>query len=644
MNITRYPKNPIFSPNSKNSWESYAAFNGSLIKSRDKYRMLYRAMSNKQFVNGAELELSVIGQAESSDGINFEKRRMFINPSEEWDRFGCEDPRVTYLDGEYFIFYTALSTYPFSANGIKVGLALSNDLEGIKEKHIITPFNAKAMTLFPEKINGKYAVILTANTDNPPSKIAIAYFDKKEDMWSQDYWNKWYKSLDKNTIPLSWCSLDQVEVGATPIKTPYGWLLVYCYLKNYFTNQRQVQIRCAMLDASDPRKVIGEVKKPLLFPETDYETKGNVPDTIFTNGAILEKENLSIYYSACDTSIALAEIPIKEIYANTQINDVVPVVFEKFEENPILKPISEHDWESRAVFNPAAINLSGKIYLIYRAMSQDNTSRWGLAVSTDGVKIDERLTDPIYSPREDFESKKVPGGNSGCEDPRITQIGDRLYVCYCAYDGRDVTRVALTSIATSDFINRNWNWEKPILITAPGIYDKDACVFPELFDGKYLFLHRITPGISVDYTDTLAFSENNWLKTQSYIIPHPGSWDDEKIGIGPTPIKTPYGWLLIYHGISTKDHGYRAGAMLMDSRQPQIITARTEYPVLEPTEDYEKADGRGIVFPCGSVEMGKFLYVYYGAADGVIGVAKINTKNLLDYLRGQVNKKYLSTR
>jgi predicted GH43/DUF377 family glycosyl hydrolase len=636
MNITRYPKNPILLPLNKNPWESYAAFNGSVIKTNDKYRMLYRAMSSKQFVSGAELELSVIATAESADGIDFDNRKLLITPSEDWDTFGCEDPRVTMLDNEYFIFYTALSTFPFSAPGIKVGLAISDDLSTVKEKHLITPFNAKAMTLFPEKINGKYAVLFTANTDLPPSKIAVAYFDKKEDLWSEKFWNKWYKSLDEQTLPLTWSSLDQVEVGATPIKTEYGWLLIYCYIENYFTDQRQVQIKGVLLDLKDPKKIVGEIKKPLLVPETDYEIKGNVPNTIFANGAIIEKESLSIYYSACDTSVCLAEVPVKELFSSMQINNVAPVKFEKFKENPILKAIPEHSWESKAVFNPAAISLEGKIYIIYRAQSGDDISRFGLAVSTDGVSIEERLPDPIYSPREDFESR-------GCEDPRITQIGDKLYICYTAYAGGDLTRVALTSISVENFLKRNWDWEKPILITAPGIYDKDACIFPETFGGKYLFLHRITPGISVDYSKTLTFGESNWLRTQSYIIPKPHSWDDEKIGIGPTPVKTTYGWLLIYHGISKKDHFYRAGAMLMDLKEPQIIIARTEYPILEPTEDYEKIDGRGIVFPCGMVELEKYLYTYYGGGDGNICVAKINTQELLTYLKDQVNKKYLVT-
>jgi hypothetical protein len=64
--------------------------------------------------------------------------------------------------------------------------------------------------------------------------------------------------------------------------------------------------------------------------------------------------------------------------------------------------------------------------------------------------------------------KLVPGGNSGCEDPRMTKMGDRIYMCYTAYNGKDNPRVAFTSIAAKDFLARKWNWAKPVLISPPG--------------------------------------------------------------------------------------------------------------------------------------------------------------------------------
>jgi beta-1,2-mannobiose phosphorylase / 1,2-beta-oligomannan phosphorylase len=642
INLTRYPANPIFKPDDKNSWESYSAFNGNIIKVDDKYKMVYRATSQKQFIAGAELRLSVIGLAESSDGIGFAKRRLFVEPEEEWEKFGLEDPRITYMEGRYYIFYTALSSWPPNAPNIRVGLAISKNLDTIEEKHLVTPFNAKGMSLFPEKINGKYAVVLTSDSDYPPSTISIAYLTKLEDLWSEAYWHDWHDSVNEHAIPLVWSESNRVDVGTPPIKTPYGWLLVYCSIKNHQTDARQFEIRAVLLDLTDPQKVIGIVKHPLLVPEEKYEEEGTVPNTIFPTSAIIEDDTFSLYYSASDTTICLATIPIKDLYANIQTNNVLPVKFEKFKENPILTPREGVDWEKNGVFNPTAIKLEDKVYILYRAQSADNTSRFGLAISHDGVKIDERLGEPVYSPREDFESKKVPNGNSGCEDPRITLMDDRIFVCYTAFSGQGNTRVALTSITISDFIARNWNWEKPVLVSAPEVYDKDACLLPEKVEGKYLIMHRIMPGISIDASDTLVFGETNWIKTQSYIVPRPHTWDDEKIGIGPTPIKTPAGWLLIYHGISKKDQFYRVGAMLLDIKNPQIVKARTDYPILEPLEDYEKVNGRGIAFPCGAIEMGEYLYIYYGGGDGVSAVAKVNKEELINFLVNQSNKRYLA--
>ena len=155
MLIERSEENPILKPKSVHSWEAMAVFNGCPVKKGKSTYLVYRALSMNHYSAVAKLELAVsnIGVAESKDGIHFHDRQCLIYPQKMWERFGCEDPRVTNLNGKYYIFYTALSTYPFSADGIKVGLAISKDLKTVDEKHLVTPFNAKGMALFPEKIN-----------------------------------------------------------------------------------------------------------------------------------------------------------------------------------------------------------------------------------------------------------------------------------------------------------------------------------------------------------------------------------------------------------------------------------------------------------------------------------------------------------
>jgi predicted GH43/DUF377 family glycosyl hydrolase len=204
MLIKRYEDNPVLKPKSNHLWESRAVFNGCPIRSKDGISLLYRALSLPYYsvLAGTTLAVSSIGIARSEDGLHFSKRRRFIAPEYSWERFGCEDPRVTKLNGKYYIFYTALSSWPPSSDGIKVGLAISPDLRRIKEKHLVTPFNAKAMALFRQRINGKIYAILTLHTDRPPARICLASFDQEEDIWSEKYWSSWYRSFEEYTLPL----------------------------------------------------------------------------------------------------------------------------------------------------------------------------------------------------------------------------------------------------------------------------------------------------------------------------------------------------------------------------------------------------------------------------------------------------------
>jgi predicted GH43/DUF377 family glycosyl hydrolase len=311
------------------------------------------------------------------------------------------------------------------------------------------------------------------------------------------------------------------------------------------------------------------------------------------------------------------------------------VKLKRFEENPIIQPIPQHAWESKATFNPAAIYEDGKVHIVYRAMGEDSTSVLGYASSKDGLHIDERLPEPIYVPRENFEKKLQPG-NSGCEDPRITKIEDRFYMCYTAFDGKNPTRVALTSIKVKDFLNKRWNWEKPVLISPPGINDKNACIFSEKIDEKYVIFHRFEPSIWIDFIDDLYNLGKNekWIKGNECFGPRQDKWDSRKIGIAAPPIKTDDGLLLIYHAINETDNKYRLGAMLLNSKNPTQAIARSNYPILEPEEWYENEGLRpGTVFACGAVVIEEELFVYYGAADKYVGVATINLNKLLEELK-----------
>jgi predicted GH43/DUF377 family glycosyl hydrolase len=638
MLIKRYEDNPILKPKSNHLWESRAVFNGCPSRNKDGISLLYRALSLPYYsvLAGTTLPVSSIGIARSDDGLHFTNRRRFIAPEFSWERFGCEDPRVTRFNRRYYIFYTALSTWPPSADGIRVGVAVSKDLRKIKERHLVTPFNAKAMALFPQRINGKIHAILTVHTDKPPAKICMATFNQPEEMWSEQYWSAWYRNHEEYALPLQRDPEDHIEIGAPPIKTKDGWLLVYSYIINYFstTQERLFGVEAALLDADNPFMVLSRTESPLFIPEEYYETIGLVPNVVFPSGALIKGNRLHIYYGAADTTCCTASVRLPALLG-VMLNKVPILKLKRASENPILTAIKDHAWESRAVFNPAAVSLDGKVHILYRAMSEDNTSTFGYATSTDGVHIDYREPEPVYTPREGFEQKLTPGGNSGCEDPRLTIIGDKIYMFYTAYDGRNPPRVATAFISTDDFLNRRWKWSKPILVTPPQYDNKDAFVFPEELNGQHICVHRLGNDIDYDFCTNLdrRTTGDFWLNEHHWIAPRKGWWDSEKVGAAAPPVKTNEGWIMLYHGVS-EDKVYRVGALLLDLKNPVKVISRTYFPIFEPEAPYEK-EGQipNVVFPCGNVIIDDTLYVYYGGGDSVVGVATVGIRDLLMILK-----------
>ncbi len=638
MLFTRLDENPILKPKRNHLWEAQAVFNGCPVRRGQNIYLLYRALSFPYYSAIAEttLPVSSIGKAQSKDGIHFAGRRRFIFPEYSWERFGCEDPRVTKLNNKYYIFYTALSKWPPTTSGIKVGVAISKDLVKIKEKHLVTPFNAKAMALFSQKINGKIYAILTVDTDQPPAKICLASFDNEEEIWSNNYWLSWYENRDSYTLPLIRRPEDHLEVGTPPIKTKDGWLLLYSYIQNYLSKskERLFGIEAVLLDLNDPSKILGRTEMPILSPEEYYERIGLVPNIVFPSGALMKTSRLYVYYGAADTTCCVASTRTSMLLGI--LRERVPILdLQRVEENPVIKPIKEHPWESKATFNPGAIYLKNKVHIIYRAMSEDNTSTFGYATSTDGTHIDYRATEPIYTPRDHFEQKLVPGGNSGCEDPRLTRIGNKIFMLYTAYNGKNPPRVAVTEIYVRDFLKQEWKWSRPILISPPQFDNKDAFVFPELVNDKYIFVHRLGTCIDYDFSKNISdiLHGNAWLDEHSWIEPRKGWWDSEKVGAAAPPFRTREGWIMLYHGVS-EDKIYRVGAVLLDSKNPVKILSRTIYPIFEPETPYEK-EGQvsNVVFPCGNVVMRGKLYVYYGGGDSVTGIATVQVKDLMKILR-----------
>ena len=213
--LTRSEHNPILSPTKDHPWEAAAAFNGCPVMKGKDMHLVYRAMSEPQLLKEPHIRMSVIACAkEMKEKRHFEDRKVLVKPDMPFDAFGCEDPRVTKLDGKYYIFYTGLGGYPFNESNIRTAVAISKDLETVTEKHQIAPFNSKGIAIFPEKINGKIGMLITVNPDHPPDDICYAEFEKEEDMWSPDYWHEWMKNLDAHKIHIRRLRDDHLELGA----------------------------------------------------------------------------------------------------------------------------------------------------------------------------------------------------------------------------------------------------------------------------------------------------------------------------------------------------------------------------------------------------------------------------------------------
>lgn len=307
----------------------------------------------------------------------------------------------------------------------------------------------------------------------------------------------------------------------------------------------------------------------------------------------------------------------------------------RFPGNPILSPTSNW-WEIQATFNPAAAIFNNQIVLLYRAIGGDNISRFGVALSNDGQKF-QRFDSAILE--GDLEN---PYERLGIEDPRITKIEDTYYIVYTAvsvYEAESKSndlppsrlrpapwRTRLSLISTKDFKN----FERKGVLLDRGT--KDGVLFPEKINEKFVLMHRIYPNVYLSYSDDMV----KWEAEKTVLSPRENFWDSERVGNGGVPIKTPYGWLIFYHGVDN-DHTYRLGVVCLDLNNPEKVVYRGKQSIFEPETDYEKVGlTPNVVFTCATLEIGDNFFVYYGAADKYVGLAKINKEELLSEIKSGI--------
>jgi predicted GH43/DUF377 family glycosyl hydrolase len=287
----------------------------------------------------------------------------------------------------------------------------------------------------------------------------------------------------------------------------------------------------------------------------------------------------------------------------------------RFKNNPILKPIKQHPWESRYVFNPAMIRLDGRIHIFYRAMGDDMVSRLGYASLADNHHIDERLPHPVFEPATYYERR-------GCEDPRLTFLEGRCIMTYTAYG--EIYQIGVTSISVENVLKKKWEWGERYY-PFPNVRNKNAVIFPRRVDGRYTMIHRLDPDIYITYSNDL----RTWGENRLVMKPRSGAWDCVKIGAAGPPVELDAGWLLIYHGVD-ENRIYRLGAVVLDRENPEKVVYRSKMPILEPEEDYERfGQVPNVVFSCGSVLIGSKLLISYGGADTVIGCTTLDLNEII---------------
>lgn len=302
-----------------------------------------------------------------------------------------------------------------------------------------------------------------------------------------------------------------------------------------------------------------------------------------------------------------------------------PELLRRHPANPIL---SSNDWpyQVNAVFNPAAALVNGETVLLVRVEDRRGISHLSVARSADGVTGWTVDAEPLLKPAEGVVSEQW-----GFEDARVVWVSELArFVITCTAYGPAGPAVYLAT--TEDFKSV----ERHGIIMHPD--DKNAALLPERINGSWVLLHRPKTEFGGARGEILLSRSpdlHNWSAPERVLQPRDGAWwDSLRIGIGPPPVRTAHGWLLLYHGIKETVAGeiYRVGLALLDLEEPTRVLKRLPNWVLSPEQPYERiGDVPNVVFPCGLVHdpASGEIKLYYGAADSTICLATARVDDLI---------------
>ncbi len=315
-------------------FENKSVFNPACIQVDDITHMFYRAINNN--------DVSSIGYCQLKDNKIIKRlERPVLFPEYDYEKNGTEDPRITFLEGIYHLFYTA-----YDGKNALIAYATSKDLVHFTKQGLISPkisydeaedifcgskikekytmfetfykekwgkdilLFEKDASLFPQKINNKFALFHRVLPG-----IQIIYFDNFSEL-TEDYWRNYLKNLGDFIVldPFFWFENRNIGGGCPPIETNDGWLIIYHAVEDTPLG-KIYHAAAALLDLKNPLKVLGRLKEPLFSPKASWERTGTVNNVVFPTGAVVRDGRLYIYYGAADKLIAAKSVDLTELLA-----------------------------------------------------------------------------------------------------------------------------------------------------------------------------------------------------------------------------------------------------------------------------------------------------------------------------------------
>jgi len=313
-------------------FENKGVLNPACIQVDDITHMFYRAVNHNN--------ISSIGYCQLKDNKVVKRlKEPVLFPEYDYEKKGVEDPRITLLEGTYYLFYTA-----YDGKNALISYATSRDLVHFAKQGLVSPkisydeaedifrgsgirkrytmfemfykkrggkdilLFEKDATLFPQKFGSKFALLHRILPG-----IQIIYFDNFSDL-TLDRWRDYFKNLGDFIVldPLFWFENRYIGGGCPPIETKDGWLIIYHAVEGTHLG-KIYHASAALLDLKNPLKVLGRLKKPLFSPSSSWERNGSVRDVVFPTSALIKNDRLYIYYGAADKLIAVKSVDLAEL-------------------------------------------------------------------------------------------------------------------------------------------------------------------------------------------------------------------------------------------------------------------------------------------------------------------------------------------